>query len=320
MSQERTLVESYTGKVRVDREAGMIYDCLLLGTQSRNGVTYSDAVRQEAVPLFEDAKAYLSHEQERSLASLKKPRRFQEGIGRYKNARNTPDGVRGDFKVKKSHPYAGVIFDDAEEQPDAFGLSPVMVGVTSGPRGSETCHKIKAVRSVDVVTDPATTKGLFNDDAAEEDAGPTTEQAYDQACQQAVAEIVTKVLSGEVTPEDGGKQVKDLLKAHMKAHKKKEEGGAEEEPADTEMAEELRVLKLEKECRVLCEDHSIEPDKELMALLGDLPDKTKRVEHLNYVKRSGLVRKVKSGFKTPEKPAAPPAEVTSEQLLKAIRS
>ncbi len=295
---EKVLVEAYSGPVRVDRDAGVIRDCLLLGPVSRNGVTYPDATREAAVALFEGARACLSHPGERTKAALARPRRWEEQVGRYGNVRNGPDGLRGDLKVRKSHPYGPALLEAAEDEPESFGLSPAMLGLTTGRPGAEVCTSISTVRSVDVVLDPASTRGLFEQEDAPED-GPTAEQAYEQACNQAVTEVVAKALKGEITPEDAGKQVKELLKNHLKAFKK-DTGGGEEAPEPSaeqqKMEEELRVLRTEKEARVLCEQNQVEPDPELIALLCDLPSRERRVDHLNYLRRGALVRKVKSGY------------------------
>lgn len=323
---ERVLIESYTAPVRVDREAGIIRDCLLLGKESRNGVSYPDDTRAKAVPLFEGARACLSHPGERTREALRRPRRWEDAVGRYENVRNAPDGVRGDLKVKKRHPYAELLLDEAENAPGDFGLSPAMLGVTSGPAGKERCVEIRVVRSVDVVLEPATARGLFEEEAADGEEGPSAEEAYEAACKQAVAEVVTKALSGEVTPEDAAKQIKDLLKQHLKAFKPDKEGGAED-AADaaekpSEMEEEYRRLKLEKECRVLLEQHEVAEDRELLALLMDLKDQATRVQHLNYLKRGSLVRKPKSGYSAPPAPARPGATAVdlTSRLFQALRS
>lgn len=320
MSQERLLVEGYSTRVRVDREAGMIYDALLLGPESRNGVVYPDQTREEAVPLFESARAFLSHEGERSLQAVKRPRRFEEQIGRYKDVRNTPDGLRGNIKVRKSHPYANLLFEAAEEEADDFGLSPVMVGLTRPDgKGKEVCHKIKHVKSVDVVTDPATTRGLFEQEEPQGEAeeGPSAAEMYEQACLKVIVEAAQKALKGESTPEEAAKSIKDALKQHLKVYGKDEAEGAEEEGQESQQAmeEELRVLRVEKECRVLCEQHEVSPDRELLDLLTDLPDREARTKHLNYLKRGSLVRKTKSGFKVEQKP-----EPEKRDLLQVLRS
>jgi hypothetical protein len=308
-------------KVRVDRDAGMLYDVLVLGEQSLNGTHYATEVRAKAIPLFENAgfKVNLAHQADRSLKGMYKPTEFTRRIGKLQNIHDTPGGIRADLKILKKHPWAEVIFESAEEMPDMFGLSPVMVGVV-GPKdanGREECMSIQHVKCVDVVADPGTTKSLFNDigvEEGEEETGEETteqsaEQHYEEACLHAVDDLVKEFFAGTLTPEEVAKKVKEHLKTHAKQYQEEEkdegeegeEEGAETEGEESELEEgertELKILKLEKACRLLCEQHQLAPDAELVGLLSDLPSTAAREKHLNFLKRGSLVKKVKSGIK-----------------------
>lgn len=321
----KRLVESYTGKVRVDREAGIIYDVLMLGTESRNGITYPDSTRAAAVPLFEGLKANLSHGDDRTMKGLRRPRDFQVRIGKYKDVRNTPDGIRGNLKVLKSHPWANVLFDAAEEDADMFSLSPVMVGMVNETTNPNVCVKIKEARSVDIVTDGGTTKSLFEEmEEAEGEAEPAEEREataaehYAEACRKAVLEIVDSALDGEVTPEEAAKSIKEHLKTHLKMHGKEEEAEPGDTEEEAEIKEQLRVLKVEKECHLLIEEYDMTADsKELIPLLSELPTRDARVKHLRFLKNGKLVKKPKSATTNPN-PTEP--SVDESKLLETIRS
>ena len=60
-----------------------------------------------------------------------------------------------------SHPFAPAILEAAEKNPTLFGLSHNAEGRTRRDNGSTLVEEIVRVRSVDLVSDPATTKSLF---------------------------------------------------------------------------------------------------------------------------------------------------------------
>lgn len=89
------------------------------------------------------------------------PRAYRDRIGRIENVRVATDGLFGDLRFNPEHPLAKQLVWDAEHAPENLGLSHNAQG--RGRRDGEAflIEEITAVRSVDLVADPATTRGLF---------------------------------------------------------------------------------------------------------------------------------------------------------------
>lgn len=151
---ERLLEYTAAGVGKVDTERGILYGVKVLGIISGNGRKYPVATLKNALPLYEGVGVFIDHDtsgQTRSYASR---------IGTLKNIK-LAEGVRGDLHVNKGHAIAGQLLWDAENNPTAVGFSHCADGRTRRQNGTVIVEEITKVVSVDLVTDPATTKGLF---------------------------------------------------------------------------------------------------------------------------------------------------------------
>jgi hypothetical protein len=144
--------DTYSGAVDVDREAGVIRGVKILGEQSKNGRRYSRAALEQAAGLYENIAVNPDHREDHGVF---------DAIGWIESPTIKPDGVYGDLHVEKAGPLANRIFERAERNPRAFGLSQDAEGVTKQQDGVEVVEEITDVRSVDLVARPASTKGLF---------------------------------------------------------------------------------------------------------------------------------------------------------------
>jgi len=144
--------------VRVDRQAGVIRGVKLLGLESRNGRDYlPEAVAQAAV-LYEDAKVNVNHPKGHPAG----PRDYQDRIGSIRQvAFRQGEGLFGDFYFNPKHALAEQLVWDAENSPENVGFSHNVEArvVRRGDRA--VVEAITRVQSVDLVADPATTRGLF---------------------------------------------------------------------------------------------------------------------------------------------------------------
>jgi hypothetical protein len=146
--------ESHT----VDRDAGVIRGVRVLGRESRNGREYSDQALHDAARLYEGIGVNLNHPDRRETNV---ERSVEAGFGWLAGAAVKPDGVYADLHYLRSHPQAAVIVEAAERNPQRFGLSHNAEGKVSR-RGEKTIvESVEKVRSVDVVQNPATNRGLF---------------------------------------------------------------------------------------------------------------------------------------------------------------
>lgn len=138
--------------VVVDRDAGTIDNVLVCGFSSENGRSYSADVLRKAVSRYEGKVVNCDHGKEATI---------DRRLGWLTNVRPGADGrPRATFNVLKTHPMADRVFEAAERNPSLFGLSHVAFCQSKMVRGVEVIESIEEVESVDLVANPATTKGL----------------------------------------------------------------------------------------------------------------------------------------------------------------
>jgi hypothetical protein len=151
----------------VDRQAGVIRGVKLLGLESRNGRTYLPEALARAVRLYENAKVNVNHPKGHPNG----PRDYQDRIGTIREVSLHPgEGLFGDFHFNPKHALAEQLIWDAEHAPENVGFSH-NVEAKMGRQGDRVVvEAITRVQSVDLVADPATTRGLFESADPEVDA------------------------------------------------------------------------------------------------------------------------------------------------------
>ncbi len=144
--------------VRVDGAAGVIRGVKILGLRSRNGRVYLPEALAQAAPLYEEAKVNLNHPKGHPA----RPRDYQDRIGAIRNVQlREGAGLFADFHFNPKHALAEQLAWDAEHAPGNVGFSH-HVQARTARRGEEVVvEAITRVESVDLVADPATTRGLF---------------------------------------------------------------------------------------------------------------------------------------------------------------
>jgi len=144
--------------LHVDAEHGVISGVKILGLQSRNGRTYRPDALLRAVPLYEGAKVNVNHVKGDPFG----PRDYQDRLGRIRNVRLTEgEGLFGDLHFNPRHAIAAQLAWDAEHAPENVGFSHNVVARTKHQSQQLVVEAIEKVQSVDLVADPATTRGLF---------------------------------------------------------------------------------------------------------------------------------------------------------------
>lgn len=166
--------------LRVDREQGIIYGVKVLGRKSGNGPIYPQSVTRQALPLYEGTKVNLDHPPRTRPAD---DRSVQDRFGKLQNVRDLADGLYADLHYIRSHPLAAVVAEAAESMPDAFGLSHNANIRESLDTGEVVA--INRVRSVDLVADPGTTRGIF--ESQEKPANPATANVTEESAENATA-------------------------------------------------------------------------------------------------------------------------------------
>ncbi|NLS95774.1 MAG: hypothetical protein GXX96_26875 [Planctomycetaceae bacterium] len=187
--------------VHFDRERGVIRGVKILGLQSRNGRTYRPDALSRAVPLYEGVKVNVNHPK----AASDGPRDYQDRIGVIRNvAARAGEGLFGDFHFNPKHALAEQLLWDAEHAPQNVGFSHNVLARTSREGDTLVVEAITRVHSVDLVADPATTRGLFESDLPDD---PPHDAAGDRAAPAAgagdepVAEPVATDPPAEARPD-----------------------------------------------------------------------------------------------------------------------
>ncbi|AWM42524.1 hypothetical protein C1280_35345 [Gemmata obscuriglobus] len=137
-----------------NRTAGTIDGVLICGTSSANGRDYPVAVLKRDCAKYEGRPVNCDHSRESTV---------ERRLGWFTNVRPGPDGrPRGTLNLLKSHPMYERVMEAAERNPALFGFSHVALCDTRpGTGGREMVEAIRSVESIDLVAQPATTKGLF---------------------------------------------------------------------------------------------------------------------------------------------------------------
>lgn len=148
------------GESRVNRAAGIIRGVKVLGLISQNGRRYTLEAVHKAQPLYEGVKVYPDHP-----AKATKTRSVTEPFGWLENVQPASDGLYADLHVVNPAEPSQFIKDLywlAENKADFFALSHNADGEgATDARGVFVVQRITEVRSVDLVTDGATNRSLF---------------------------------------------------------------------------------------------------------------------------------------------------------------
>jgi len=152
--------------LRIDRAAHRLRGVKILGFASSNGRTYElDAVRR-ALPLYEGARVNVNH----PPGTLPAPRDYHDRLGTLVDVRlDEAQGLFGDLFYNPKHPLVEQLLWDAEHAPHNVGLSHNVLARTTRRSDTVAVTDITAVVSVDLVADPATTRGLFEERSEQED-------------------------------------------------------------------------------------------------------------------------------------------------------
>ncbi len=143
----------FTG-AKVDREAGTISGVLICGTVSANGRDYPVSVFKRDFGKYEGKPVNCDHGRDATVDRV---------FGWFKGVKIDADGKpRGTLHCLTKHPMYERVMEAAEKNPALFGFSHVaMCDTRRGPGGREVVEAIREVESIDLVAQPATTKGLF---------------------------------------------------------------------------------------------------------------------------------------------------------------
>jgi hypothetical protein len=155
----RESVASLDTASRVDQTSGVIRGVKIIGFDSQNGRSYTRQALSEACHLYEGVRVFADHDRTGS------ERKMKDFCGVLKNVKLKAGGLFADLHLVRSHPLSAAIFERAERMPESFGLSHFAEGEARQEGGRSVVRRIISIRSVDLVTEPATTNGLFESTA-----------------------------------------------------------------------------------------------------------------------------------------------------------
>ncbi len=192
-------------QMRVDREAGVIRGVKILGLNSRNGRQYPAETLARAVPLYEGAKVNVNHPKGSPLA----PRDYQDRIGVIHGVElRAGEGLFGDLHFNPKHLLAEQLIWDAEHAPENVGFSHNVQARTGRRDDNLIVEEITRVQSVDLVADPATTRGLYESAGGKDGLGsPSYEKVeierlrteLEQLRAERAAGLLEQTIAGELT-------------------------------------------------------------------------------------------------------------------------
>jgi len=268
---------------------GILPNVKILGPISRNKNAYPESTRRAAVKMLEGSKVNIDHVKKGDVPLAAR-------FGKLTNVRDTESGTYGDLHYNTKHPLAATVLEAAEHFPETLGMSILAEGKgsTKDKDGNTVIESIDKVYSVDLVSDPATVKSLFEAEEADEEEGEEDKSSTDHH-RDGVGNTIAALLNECSDEEECMTKIKALVKAHykLKGGSKEDEGEAKDTEPDEDVEEsEKRV------CKELCESVGLEIEPALIDTLVALP-KEKRESTAKYLYQRSLVRTPRSGVPAP---------------------
>lgn len=314
-----------TKPLRVDREKGVIHEVKLLGLTSSNGRTYTLEAIRNAAKMYEGKVVNIDHR-----AKPGQPRSAYDRFGRVVNVRVDDQGLFGNIEYLKSHPMADRVSEAAERMPAIFGMSHDAQGIPRPGNGKHlTIESITSVASVDVVSDPATVKSLFEQEQSMEPEMAPEMSPEEQLKAGFEAAVLAVVKNDQMDVSAKVTKIKDLLKTQeklmMKDEEMKDEGeaSAEEKPAEEQaevktpteptaqqLTEQVQQFQRTEKARSLCDAAGLIPTPVQLKALVALTEETEQ---------KALIQGFKAVQSNGQKPksTAPAQQLTEQKAEKA---
>jgi len=192
--QEAKTAQSGKVQVVVDGDTTTLKNVLLVGKSSRNGRDYSDEALRTALPMYEEAEVFVGHTRDGSNPN------FDRSMGIAKNPSLAADGIRGDHSFPTKHRLAEDLVWRANHAPRGIGYShDADTAWSYDAKGRKQIHAIERVYSVDLVTRPAGTKGMTED---EDETIPPEQREFAEHVFSALSDCRSIVLDGNATASE----------------------------------------------------------------------------------------------------------------------
>ena len=244
---ESESVFSEVTEAMIDREKGIIRGVKLLGLRSKNKRNYdTPGVRKNAGKVLEGARIYIDHP-----PTATTPRSYRDKIAVVEGdvEYRAGSGHFGTIRFNPKHPVAEQFVWDVMHAPKSFGMSinaSVKMGSTDSS-GDIAVESIDTVRSIDIVTTPATTEGLFESEQIEEEEImdlQTLREKHPELVKQLVQESTTDAT--EQAALTAAKQEAADLKARLEAMESERAAEKLKTEVTTEIGKIFEGVKIEK--------------------------------------------------------------------------
>lgn len=180
---------------RVDETTNVIKRVKVVGLESKNRRRYKLEAIRAAAPMYEEADVFLDH-----VTNPAKPRGDKVGdrFGVLRNFVVESDGGYADLHYNPHHPRAAQVIYDVKTVPHKIGLSHHADISTSGSN-PEVVESIDHVYSADLVTRPATTKGVFESEGIP--MKKTLQELIAAATPKSLSVLEDMMAGGAMTPD-----------------------------------------------------------------------------------------------------------------------
>jgi hypothetical protein len=226
--------------VTADDNGGIIRGVKLLGIRSKNRRNYdTPGVRKTGVSMLEGVQGYIDH-----LATAQTPRSYRDKIGVVENVKyRSGEGHFGDIRYNPKHPSADQFLWDVKNAPKSLGMSinaKYKPGKTDND-GNPVVESLELVRSVDIVTKPATADGIFEHEVPDEDEEMTLDI---KTLKEKHGDLVEQLLAEHAKTVDESSEIETLRKQAKEALEQLEAIKAEAAKKAIRDAVESQVAKL----------------------------------------------------------------------------
>ena len=251
--------------VRFEDSTITIRGVKLNGNRSRNKRFYDDPVLEAATPMFEGAKVFVDHEDSKQSYNA---RTVEDYGGRLRNVRFRAGGHRADLTFA---PHRKHLYEMLKADPEAAGLS-MVTEVRVAPRlddeGYEHITEIVRVISVDLVSDPATTRSIF--EQVTRSFEPQAPDPEEENLMSANLEQLKELYEARLKDKD--RQIERLEEQASLLTKNSEDLRKEAETSQSALSTRTAELSVAREAIKVAEDKAAEAEMSAMLAESGLPE------------------------------------------------
>lgn len=210
---QKNFTESFnisTGQI--DKENGRISKVCILNSISKNVRRYTSEALESIVKIGKQnpVKSFIDH-------SYNIPNSVTNLLGSFSNFKRETNSVYADLDLLKTSPGYALILDLAENHPSLSGFSINATGVFDeepDTEGREVCTEIIALKSVDLVGEPATTSSVWESELSELDGL----RKENETLRASLSSLTEKVESLRCVIRYQDKQIKEAVHSELQAN------------------------------------------------------------------------------------------------------